>query len=64
MAGSIVPLQRMYFTDADIDELLQKPLNGDLDFVYDKALCERVWNRADYLRKLRARLEYVALECH
>ena len=54
----------MFFTDSDIDELLEQPCNGDLTFVYDKALCDRVWHRADYLKKLRAKLEHVALECH
>ena len=61
---------RMYFTEQDIDELLSQQPCGDLSdfnqvhFVYDKNLCEKVWNRADYLRKLKAKLEYVALECH
>ena len=60
---------RMFFTDADIDELLSQPCADPADFsavkfVYDKGLCERVWHRANALRKLKAKLENVAQECH
>ena len=60
---------RMFFTEADIDELLSQPCADPADFsavkfVYDKGLCERVWHRANYLRKLKAKLENVAQECH
>ena len=37
---------------------------NSVHFIYDKSLCEKVWHRADYLRKLKQRLEHVALECH
>lgn len=59
----------MFFTDENIDELLSQPCSDPADysqvkFVYDKALCEKVWHRASYLRKLKAKLPHVALECH
>ena len=59
----------MLFTEVDIDELLSQPCADPADFsavkfVYDKGLCERVWHRANYLRKLKAKLEDVTLECH
>ena len=59
----------MFFSDADIEELLSQPCADPADFstvkfVYDKALCEKVWHRANYLRKLKAKLEHVCLECH
>lgn len=52
------------FTDDDINELLNSPCNGEYNFVYDKTLIERVWHRADDLRKLKSKLVPVALECH
>ena len=57
------PPKRMYFSESDLDELLNQQCN-ELKFVYDKALCEKVWQRADFLRKLKTKLEHVALECH
>ena len=56
---------RMMFFDSDIDELLNQPVGeNSLHILYDKTLCEKVWNRANYLRKLKTRLVHVALECH
>ena len=56
---------RMMFTDEDIDELLSQPCANPLDFnivkfVFDKGLYERVWHRANYLRKLKTKIDYVA----
>ena len=66
----ILPLTRMMFTARDVDELLNQPCGDPADynavqqFVYDKTLCEKVWLRADYLRKLEANLMHVTLDCH
>lgn len=56
---------RMVFTESDIEEFMNQPVREDeMHFVYDKTLCEKVYHRADYLKKLKAKLEHVALDCH
>ena len=55
----------MMFTESDVEELMNQPVGEDnVHFVYDKTLCEKVFHRSDYLKKLKAKLEHVALECH
>ena len=47
----------MVFTESDIEEFMNQPVREDeIHFVYDKTLCEKVYHRADYLKKLKAKL--------